>query len=537
MSEIFISYARGEARTAEAVAGALRALGYDVWRDDALPPHRGYAEVIEERIDAAKAVLVLWSADAAKSQWVRSEADRGRAQGKLVQAALGPVRLPMPFDQIQCEDLSDWAGGALVTPVWRKLVASLAEVSGRPAAAEGAAPPRAAAVARPAQLPAIAVLPFTSAGGEEERQLADGMVDEIVAALSRFPQLKVIASHAGRDDPRGSAEVARELGARYFLEGAVRRAGARVRVSVSLTAASDQAQIWAERIDGAADDAFELQDRVALVAAAQIAPSIDAAETHRTLSRPIDELSAHELFLRAAHLQRAFTLEGMQEALAALDLAVARDPNFGGALAFASLLHSLILLNGWADDPAATAGAARDLARRALNTGALDSVALATIATVFIWVGEDIGASEAMVQRALAQNPGAATPWFGSAWVKLFGGQAALAIEHFERHMALDPRSPLQPFVAGGIGCALTVLGRFDEAVLKLREALRAVPDQRPFRVCLTAALAQLGHRDEAATILGGLPPSVPAYVLGLFRNEADSAAVRQGLQLAGADI
>jgi tetratricopeptide (TPR) repeat protein len=216
---------------------------------------------------------------------------------------------------------------------------------------------------------------------------------------------------------------------------------------------------------------------------------------------------------------------------------VARDPNFGAALAFASLLHSLIFLNGWAVDAATTADQARDLARRALNTGALDADSLATIATVFIWVGEDIGASEAVVNRALAQNPGAPQPWFGSAWVQLFVGRPAQAIEHFERHMALDPRSPLQPFVAGGIGCALTVLGRFEEAVLKLREARRAVPDQRPFRICLAVALAQLGRRDEGAKLLDGLPPATLVHVMRLFRNEADRNVIGDGLRLAGADV
>jgi tetratricopeptide (TPR) repeat protein len=199
--------------------------------------------------------------------------------------------------------------------------------------------------------------------------------------------------------------------------------------------------------------------------------------------------------------------------------------------------YILILLNGWAADPDETTERARDLARRALNTDTLPPEALATIATVFVWVGEDIGASEAMVNRALAQNPGAAQPWFGSAWVQLFNGHAAQAIEHFERHMALDPRSPLQPFVAGGIGCALTVLGRFDAAVLSLREALRAVPDQRPYRICLAACLAELGRPGEAATLLEGLPPGLLGSVIALFRHEADRAVLRQGLRLAGADV
>jgi adenylate cyclase len=138
-----------------------------------------------------------------------------------------------------------------------------------------------------------------------------------------------------------------------------------------------------------------------------------------------------------------------------------------------------------------------------------------------------------MVARALAQNPGAALPWFASAWVKLFGGEPALAIEHFERHLAIDPRSPLQAFVAGGIGTALALQHRFEEAAASLRGALRAVPDQRPFRAALIACLAYLGRREEAAEMLAALPEPARNNFLGLFQREADRALMREGLRLA----
>ena len=127
MSDIFISYARSTADQAQAVAEALRGLGYDVWRDDELPAHRAYAEVIEERLAAAKAVVVVWSAEAAKSQWVFSEANRAREDGKLVQLTVDSARLPMPFDSIQCADMAGWSGDA-ASPSWRKVVASVADL-------------------------------------------------------------------------------------------------------------------------------------------------------------------------------------------------------------------------------------------------------------------------------------------------------------------------------------------------------------------------------------------------------------------------
>ena len=139
MSDIFISYARSTAAHAQKVAEALRAAGYSVWRDDDLPAHRAYGEVIEEQLGLAKAVVVVWSAEAVKSQWVRSEADRARGEAKLVQLAVDDVRLPMPFDQIQCADLSGWTGEAGHSG-WIKTFASISALAGLPAPAETSAP-------------------------------------------------------------------------------------------------------------------------------------------------------------------------------------------------------------------------------------------------------------------------------------------------------------------------------------------------------------------------------------------------------------
>ncbi|HXQ47453.1 MAG TPA: toll/interleukin-1 receptor domain-containing protein, partial [Caulobacteraceae bacterium] len=134
MSDVFISYARSTAKQAQAVAGALRALGYSVWIDDDLPAHRAYTPVIEEQMTAAKAAVVIWSADAVRSEWVLSEANRAREDRKLVQVITDKARLPMPFDTIQCADLTDWAGD-LQAPGWRKVVASIAELVGGTGAA------------------------------------------------------------------------------------------------------------------------------------------------------------------------------------------------------------------------------------------------------------------------------------------------------------------------------------------------------------------------------------------------------------------
>jgi adenylate cyclase len=128
MSEIFISYARSTASKAQQIAEALRGQGYVVWHDDELPAHRDYSEVIEERLRAAKAVVVVWSTEAVKSQWVRAEADLAREAGTLVQLRLDEASLPMPFNRIQCADLANWAPGDADAPGWKIVTGSIGDL-------------------------------------------------------------------------------------------------------------------------------------------------------------------------------------------------------------------------------------------------------------------------------------------------------------------------------------------------------------------------------------------------------------------------
>jgi adenylate cyclase len=295
MADVFISYARATgAGQAQQVVRGLRGLGYSVWIDDELPAHRAYSGVIAEQIAAAKAAVVIWSAEAAQSEWVLSEANRAREAHKLVQVAMDAAPLPMPFDAIHCVDLAGWDGEA-DAPGWRKVVASVSDlVAGAPAsAAAGAAPPPSpvslpppASPPLPTPLsqpdkPSIGVMPFANLSGDPEQEyFADGMVEEIVGALSRYRSIFVIGSGSTFSFKGTGAtprEVGRQLGVRYVLEGSVRKAGARVRIAVKLTDAADGVQIWADRFEDTLDDLFALQDKVALAVAGVLEPTVREA--------------------------------------------------------------------------------------------------------------------------------------------------------------------------------------------------------------------------------------------------------------------
>lgn len=258
MAEIFVSYARpDEARAAE-VADALRTAGYEVWRDDELPAHRAYADVIEERLKSAQAVVVLWSAEAAKSQWVRAEADSARGAGTLVQATLDGTIPPLPFNQIQCAELKGWQPEA-ASAGWRKLCASVEALAGPTQTASTDRQSRKCDVS-------VCVLPFANMSGDAEQEyFSDGISEDITTDLSKVSALEVIARNTAftfKGQAVDVCEVARKLKVSHVLEGSVRKAGTRVRITAQLIDGKSGGHVWAERFDRDLTDIFAIQDEI-----------------------------------------------------------------------------------------------------------------------------------------------------------------------------------------------------------------------------------------------------------------------------------
>ena len=477
MSGIFISYARSTEAEAQRIEEALRRLGHEVWRDDQIGAHQAFGKVLEERLAAAKAVLVLWSADAAASEWVRSEASRARAMGKLVQLTLDRSPLPMPFDQIQCADLSGW-NGAPETSGWRKVIASIGELIG--AGATGGAAPRTTSSPILPGKPSIAVLPFANLSGDPKQDyFADGMVEEIASALSRFKSLFVIAGRSGlsfKGQGTSSQDAAGTLGVRYVLEGSVRKAGGRVRVAVKLIDGESGAQVWSDRFDDTLEDVFALQDRVAQAVAGVIAPAVREAETRRAISRPTSNPTSYDLFLRGFARYRAFTKDDLVAAIALFEAAIALDPEFAEAMAFSATCHALISTFGWAEDSESHRTETVQQIRRAIERAGDDSDALAMAASAAL-LGGDITASGALAARAVALNPGSSIARSANAWGRLVRGEISDALTECETALHLDPLSSDRPFYLGTQGAALVGLGRFEEALGALNESRRLRSD------------------------------------------------------------
>ena len=336
-------------------------MGYGAWLDEQLPAHRAYGDVIEERLRDAKAVLVIWSADAARSEWVRSEANRGRADGKLVQMALERLQLPMPFDMLECADLVGW-DGAEDAPGWRKVVASIAELTGpRPTALATGAPVE-------PEGPLLAVLAFDNFSGDPEMNwFSDGVSEEILQTVARSSDLRVIgrtSSFQYRGADKVVRRMAAELKATHILDGSVRRNGPRVRISTHLMECANGTTLWSERFDRDLSDIFELQDEIARAVAASLKVVLSRiSEPHR-----IDP-AAYELYLRARSLVGAPLTAS--KGLDLLGAVVRLAPDF--APAWSSLA----------------------IARASSGIGLTDPVEIA---------GRRVGVTEAC-ERALALNP------------------------------------------------------------------------------------------------------------------------------------
>jgi TolB-like protein len=388
--------------------------------------------------------------------------------------------------------------------------------------------------------PSIAVLPFRNMSGDPDQEyFADGMVEEIITALSRIRWLFVIARNSSFSY-KGQAidvkQVGRELGVRYVLEGSVRKSGQRVRITGQLIDAVTGTHLWADRFDGSLEDVFELQDQVAKNVAGVIEPALQDAETARSASRPTNDLTAYDLYLRACAIFLS-SAKQIPEALQLFNQGIARDPGFGPALARAAVCHFRFCNDGWSGDQEVHSREGTDLARRALKVGADDPHILANSALALAYFGEDIGATMALVDRALALNPSFARGWHVSGVLRYWGGLPDIAIEHCNASLRLSPRARVGTSHCI-IGCAHFVAQRLDDAVPKLLIAIQEDPSfPDPYRF-LAASYAHMGRLEEAREILKRLR-SVTSLVMpsaGYLRNPKHRELFLSGLRLAAGE-
>jgi adenylate cyclase len=388
--------------------------------------------------------------------------------------------------------------------------------------------------------PSLAVMPFQNISGDPEQDyFADGMVEEIITALSRIRWLFVITRNSSftyKGQAVDAKRAGRELGVRYIVEGSVRRAGGRVRIAAQLIDAQSGTHLWADRFDGLLEDVFDLQDKVASSLAGVIEPALQAAETARSVNRPTADLTAYDLYLRAYEIYFASSQE-IPEALRLIERAIRRDPRYGPALAWAAVCCLRLEADGSSTDSEADIRKSVDFARRALQVAGDDPGVLANAALALGYYGEDIAAMMALVDRALALNPSFARGWYIGAILRLFAGQFDRAIECAEASLRLGPRGRFGQ-VFNVIGAALLFSRRFDEALPKLILAIEDDPSfPTPYRY-LATCYAHMGRLDEAREVVARLRAITPAVVAGAdpFRYPEHREFYLSGLRLAAGE-
>jgi TolB-like protein len=392
--------------------------------------------------------------------------------------------------------------------------------------------------------PSIAVLPFQNMSGDpEQAYFADGIVEEITTALSRARWLFVIARNSSFTY-QGRAvdvkQVGRELGVSYVLEGSVRKASDRVRITGQLIDATTGAHLWAERFEGSLDDIFELQDRISANVAGAIAPQVELAEIERAKSKPPASLNAYDCYLRGlAHMHRG-TRESVEEALPLFQRSIELDPEFAAAYAMGAWCYFWRKVNNWcADLPKEIAEGAR-LARRAVELGRDDAVALTRGGHALAHLTGDLDSGIALLDRAIFLNPNLAAAWFLGGYLRTWHGESDGAVEYFERAMRLSPVDPELYRMQAGMAIAHLFAGRLEDASAWAEQAHRNLPSFLMVVATLAATRALAGRQDEAKRAMDQLRALNPAlrisnltHWLPIHRPE-HLALFAEGLRKAG---
>jgi len=354
--------------------------------------------------------------------------------------------------------------------------------------------------------PSIAVLPFVNLSGDPEQDyFADGVVEDVIAALSRHRWLFVVARNSSftyKGRMVDVKQVGRELGVRYVLEGSVRKAKNRVRITGQLIDASTGAHHWADRFEGVVEDIFELQDQITVSVVGAIVPQLERAEIERARHKPTESLDAYDYYLRGMARLHLGTREATEQALPLLHKAMAFDPDFAAAYAMGAWCHCWRKVNGWmADRPLEMAEGIR-LARRAVELGKDDALALTRGGHALGHLHGDLEGGAALLERALVLNPNLAAAWFLGAFLRLWSGDTDSAIEYFTHAMRLSPLDPELYRMQAGMAVAHLFAGRFDMASSWAEKAFRDLPSFLMAVAIIAASYALAGRMDDARRMM-----------------------------------
>ena len=394
----------------------------------------------------------------------------------------------------------------------------------------------------PADKPSIAVLPFLNLSGDPDQEyFIDGVVEDIITALSRNRAFFVIARNSTftyKGKPVDTNRVARELGVRYVLEGSVRRSGSRVRVTGQLIEAASGRHLWADRFDGDLVEIFDLQDQLVTSVVGAVAPQLEKAEIDRARLDMTGDLAAYDCYLRGLACWNRWTAKDNADALQMFKAAIAKDGDFSTPYGLAASCHHFAKANGWAAsfDEAEIAR----LVERAADIGTDDAVALCWAGHVHAYFFRDLDRALLLIDRALELDANLATAWQRSGWVRGYAGDPDGAIESLNKAIRLNPLDPRVFLTQSAMAFAHFIAGRDDEAARWAALALRVKPNWPPGLRMTIAANAMRGQAEPARRALSAYlrvdPEVTVAKLCGYypFRRGADRERLIAAMRRAG---
>jgi TolB-like protein len=392
--------------------------------------------------------------------------------------------------------------------------------------------------------PSIAVLPFRNLGGNVEQDyFADGIVEEIITALSRIRWLFVIAHNSSftyKGRTVDEKQVGRELGVRYVVEGSVRRSENRIRITGQLVDTLSGTHLWADRFEGAIDDIFELQDQIATSVVGAIASQLERAEIERARRKPTGNLSAYDNYLRGMpHLHRG-TRAAINEALPLFYTAIQLDPEFASAHAMAAWCHFWRKINGWMTDRPQEIAEGVRLARLAVELGKDDAVAITRGGHALAHLAGEVDGGIALIDKALVLNPNLAAAWFLGGFLRTVRGDPDAAIAFLTRAMRFSPLDPEMFRMQAGMALSHLFAGRFDAASSWAEQSFAAAPTFLAVVAIIAASHAIAGRTEQARTAVEHLRKLDPTFrISGLenwipIRRPEHLARFTTGLRMAG---
>jgi adenylate cyclase len=558
MSHVFISYARADEPLAKEIADFLRSEGYEVWRDDELPAHRAYAEVIEERIKGASAVIVLWSAEAVKSQWVRAEADTARSANTLIQVTLDGTIPPLPFNQIQCADFKGW-DGQRTSGGWKALVSSVGALA-------GATQPKEESRRVSSRQVSVCVLPFQNMSGDPEQEyFSDGISEDITTDLSSVSALEVIARNTAftfKGQSVDVCEVARKLGVTHVLEGSVRKAGNQVRITAQLIEGRSGGHVWAHRYDRDLTDIFTIQDEISESIVRALKLKLLPEEKKAIEQRGTNNAEAYNMYL----LARQYWVTGNhgdvrreERVMRICGRAVEIDPNYAQAWALLAIAQSSLRYgfgqevdDGYvaahtalAIDPT-IAEAHLPMFKRLQERGLFDAAAAEMEAAIRLGPESWEVNKEAGRYYLMKRDVAAATPHYEKAaelmetdfhaWAMLSTCYQALGetakLRESAKKMVSESQLAVQQDPSNGAALGIlaggyALLGEEERTREWIDRALLVDPDNLNMRYNFACVLSVMGDKEGALKMLEGTLPLAGAFQVTVAATDTDFDNIR----------